>query len=221
MPNDITKFDKFIFFLKERLNATCNANYSKLFNKKFNDYYLKYLDLNILYIISICYIIFSFFKTDYIFICIFIILFLIIYVFKKERSIIFIFPLIFLNILYETLLKNNTFINNISKKIIYEGYRNRMKSKSKTFFVQEKSPPKTTPEDIKKDMNKKGPEASDEDKNNKIKGMSKSDRKNAEDGGEDSIREKEKIDNGGLSNKDEISKEIISGSKSFLEQSFR
>ena len=44
-----------------------------------------------------------------------------------------------------------------------------MKSKSKTFFVKEKSPPKTTPEDIKKDMNKKGPEASDEDKNNKIK----------------------------------------------------
>lgn len=221
MPNDMTKFDKFILFLKERLNATCNANYSNLFNKKLNNYYLKFLDLNILYIISICYIIFSFFKTDYIFICIFIILFLIIYVFKKERSIIFIFPLIFLNILYETLLKNNTFINNISKKIIYEGYRNSRKSKSKTFFVQEKSPPKTTQEDIKKDMNKKGPEASDEDKNNKIKGMSKSDRKNAEDGGEDSIKEKEKIDDGGVSNKDDVSNEIISASKSFLEQSFR
>jgi hypothetical protein len=96
-----------------------------------------------------------------------------------------------------------------------------MKSKSKTFFVKEKSPPKTTPEDIKKDMNKKGPEASDEDKNNKIKGMGKSDRKNAENGGEDSIREKEKIDHSGLSNKDDISKEIISGSKNFLELSFR
>lgn len=221
MSNNNAKFDRFKFFLKERFDETVNANYFKLFNKILNDYYVKHLNLNILYIISICYIIFSFFKTDYIFISIFIILFLIIYVFKKERSIIFIFPLIFLNILYECLIKDNIFTKNISKKIIQEGFRKSIRSKEKTYFSKTTPLPSTSKEEIKGEMAKKGPEASEEDKNNKIKGMDKSDRKNAERGGEAKIQEKEKTDTGISGNKDIIGKLLINNSKDFLKKSYR
>ena len=59
---------------------------------------------------------------DIFFICIFILLFIFIYLFKNRDSIIYIFPLIICNIIYEIFLKNNTYFKKLTKRVYIEGY---------------------------------------------------------------------------------------------------
>lgn len=60
---------------------------------------------------------------DIIFICIFIFLFIFIYFFKKSDAIIYIFPLILCNIIYEIFLKRNRYFKRLTKHVYIEGYK--------------------------------------------------------------------------------------------------
>ena len=93
----------------------------KSYNEKIkyyvNEYYIKNININVLYIISIIYVIFSFFLNDIVFISIYIILFLICYFIFKENSIIYVFPIIIFNIIFELFLKNNKYLKNYVDKL--------------------------------------------------------------------------------------------------------
>ena len=88
----------------------------------FKTYYIKHVNIHIMYILSIAYVIYSFFMKDIIFICIFIFLFIFIYFFKKSDAIIYIFPLILCNIIYEIFLKRNRYFKRLIKHVYIEGY---------------------------------------------------------------------------------------------------
>jgi len=91
-------------------------------NNNLKKYYINHVNINILYIISIAYVIYCFFMQDIFFICIFILLFVFIYFFKNRDSIIYIFPLLVCNIIYEIFLKNNTYFKKLTKRVYIEGY---------------------------------------------------------------------------------------------------
>ena len=117
----------------------------------FNKYYINNVNIDILYIISIVYIVYSFFIKDISFIAIFIICFFIIYFFKKYKSIIYVFPLIICNIIYELFLKKNKYFKKLSNTIYKEGYKS---SRHVNFNGFEKSEFEgdVSKEDLEKDL---------------------------------------------------------------------
>ena len=113
--------------IKEIILYTLRDIFSKDILEKitnnFKIYYIKHVNIHIMYIISIAYVIYSFFMKDIIFICIFIFLFIFIYFFKKSDAIIYIFPLILCNIIYEIFLKRNRYFKRLTKNVYIEGYK--------------------------------------------------------------------------------------------------
>tara|TARA_Y100000389_G_scaffold161097_1_gene163436 strand:+ start:2889 stop:3623 length:735 start_codon:yes stop_codon:yes gene_type:complete len=105
------------------LSQLFSKNILERINNNFKRYYINHVNINILYIISIAYVIYCFFMKDIIFICIFIFLFFFIFLFKKSNAIIYIFPLIVCNIIYEIFLKNNKHFKRLTKHVYIEGYK--------------------------------------------------------------------------------------------------